>query len=83
MIQALPQQIQSRYPLGEVTIELDIDTINHIIDELTTIGKKWIEDTKNDSYSERKQIMAYLLKQWITVGDEATRVSQANLSTIH
>ncbi len=83
IIQALPQQMQSRYPLDEVTIEIDIDTINRIIDELTTIGKQWVEDTENDSYSERKQIMAYLLKQWIKVGDEATRLSQANISTLH
>ncbi len=81
--QALPAQSQSRYPVDEVTIELDLDTINGIIKELTGIGTTWLEDTANDSHQERKMIMAYLIKQWIRIGEEAGQITQTNINTIH
>lgn len=81
---ALPQQSSSRYPLDEVTIELDVDTINGIINELTHIGKHWLEDTDNECHKERQQIMAYLLNQWIKVGEETAHFTQsANANVLH
>ncbi|MFT7387628.1 MAG: hypothetical protein ACI8VC_000869 [Candidatus Endobugula sp.] len=67
---ALPEQSQSRYSIGEVTIELDVPTINKVIEELTAIGQEWLDDNKNECFEERKQIMSYLLIQWIHVGEE-------------
>ena len=72
---ALPVHTQSRYPLGEITIELDIDTVNGIINELTIIGNLWLEDTCSEFYGERKQIMAHLIKQWIKIGEDTQYIS--------
>jgi hypothetical protein len=80
---ALPIHTQSRYPLNEVTIELDIDTVNNIINELTTIGETWLKDEDNDCYDERKQIMAYLLKQWIKIGEDTTSIGSSQVRSIH
>ncbi len=80
---ALPQYTHSRYPVDEVTVELDIVTINGIIDELTEIGKIWFDDTDNDCYQERKQIISYLLKQWIKVGEDATKLTHSTLNVLH
>jgi hypothetical protein len=76
LCEALPFQSQSRYAIEEVTIELDINTVNQVMEELTTIGNEWLQDTSNDCFSERKQIMSYLLQQWIDVGEEARRTHQ-------
>jgi hypothetical protein len=76
LCEALPFQSQSRYAIGEVTIELDIHTVNQVVEELTIIGNEWLNDTSNECFSERKQIMSYLLQQWITVGEEADRLHQ-------
>jgi hypothetical protein len=76
LCEALPFQSQSRYAIGEVTIELDLNTVNQVIEELTAIGNGWLKDTTNDCFSERKQIMSYLLQQWISVGEEARRIHQ-------
>jgi hypothetical protein len=67
---AIPEQSQSRYAIGEVTIELDVPTINKVIEELTEIGQEWLDDNKNECFEERKKIMSYLLHQWIHVGEE-------------
>jgi hypothetical protein len=80
---ALPLQSQSRYPLDEVTVELTIETVNHIIDELTTIGQLWLDDEDNACFHERKQIMAYLLRQWVQVGEDTTRVTSAARNMLH
>jgi hypothetical protein len=72
---ALPTHTQSRYPLGETTIELDIETVNNIIKELTTIGNRWLADENNECYEERKKIMAYLIKQWIRIGEDTMQIS--------
>lgn len=72
---ALPIQKQSRYPVDEVTIELDIETVNHIINELTAIGNSWLADEKNECFNERKQIMAYLLQQWIKIAEDTLHVT--------
>jgi hypothetical protein len=71
---ALPYQSQSRYPLNEVTIELDIHTVNLIVHELTLIGNTWLEDKNNECYEERKQIMSYLLQQWIKIGEDTEHI---------
>ncbi len=81
--QALPVNAQSRYPVNEITIELDSDTVNGIINELTLIGQSWLQDEGNDCYDERKQIMAYLLKQWIKVGEDTMYLNQSNSHSIH
>jgi len=84
LCEALPFQSQSRYAIGEVTIELDLNTVNQVIEELTTIGNEWLKDTSNDCFSERKQIMSYLLQQWISVGEEARRIHQdQNQNNVH
>lgn len=80
---ALPIQAQSRYPVDEITIELDTDTVNGIIKELTIIGESWLLDEDNDCYTERKQIMAFLLKQWIKVGEDTMYISQSTSRSIH
>lgn len=74
---ALPIHTQSRYPLGEITIELDISTVNSIINELTHIGNTWLADQHNECYEERKQIMAYLIKQWIKIGEDTMHISRS------
>lgn len=76
LCEVLPLQLQSQYAIGEITIELDIDTINTVIDELTAIGNEWLKETSNECFNERKQIMSYLLKHWIQVGEEARRLSR-------
>ncbi len=80
---ALPQDNYSRYPVDEVTIELDIKTVNQIIEKITHIGNDWLEDTDNDNFSDRQQIIAYLLKQWISVGEDIARYHQNNNSAMH
>lgn len=70
LVSALPQQSQSRYAIGEVTIEIEIPTINKVIEELTIIGNEWLKKPENECYNERKQIMSYILKQWIRIGEE-------------
>ncbi|MGS2718678.1 hypothetical protein ACVBE9_10925 [Eionea flava] len=79
--EAIPYDTQSRYDIGEVTLELDVDTINQIIEELTGIGQGWLNDKDNECFEERKQIMSYLLKQWIKVGEETQRVHDSQTST--
>lgn len=72
--EAIPYDTQSRYDIGEVTLELDASTINQVIEELTDIGQDWLGDKDNECFEERKQIISYLLKQWINVGEETQRV---------
>ena len=74
--EAIPNQAQSRYDIGETTLELDIETINQVIEELTAIGEVWLNDTNSGCFKERKQIMSYLLQQWIRVGEETQRFYQ-------
>jgi len=74
LCEAFPLKPQSRYAIGEVTIELDMDTVNNVIDELTAIGNEWLKETSNECFHERKKIMSYLLQQWIQVGEEARRI---------
>ncbi|MFT6102182.1 MAG: hypothetical protein ACJATV_000047 [Granulosicoccus sp.] len=83
--EAIPQQSQSRYVIGEVTIELDIPTVNKVIAELTEIGQEWLDDDENKCFKERKQIMSYLLNQWIHVGEETHNLhkGQDNEHSIH
>jgi len=71
---ALPKDNYSRYPVDEVTVELDTKTVNQIIEKITFIGNCWLEDTDNENFSERQQIIAYLLKQWISVGEDIARL---------
>jgi hypothetical protein len=82
---AIPQQSQSRYAIGEVTIELDVPTVNKVIAELTVIGQEWLDDDENECFTERKQIMSYLLNQWINVGEETHKLhkGQDNGHSIH
>lgn len=64
-----------KYPVDEVTVELEVETINAIIDELMAIGQKWLEDESNEYHSERKQILAYILQQWVKVGQDAQKLT--------
>lgn len=75
---ALPTQKKSRYPIDEITIELDIETVNHIINELTAIGNSWLENEKNKCFEERQQIIAYLLQQWIKIAEDTLHVTSSN-----
>jgi hypothetical protein len=59
-----------------MTVEMDVETVNSIIKELTTIGNRWLADKNNDCYDERKQIMAYLIRQWIKIGEDTMHISQ-------
>ena len=77
---ALPEDNFSRYPVNEVTIELDANTVNQIINEITAVGNDWLQDTNNECFKERQQIMAYLLKKWITVGEEIIRLQPSENS---
>ena len=77
LCEALPLSAKSRYAIGEVTIELDLNTVNQVIEELTSIGIEWLKDTSNDCFTERKQIMSYILQQWIKVGEEADRLHKS------
>ncbi len=70
-------------PITDIDIELDIETINRIIDKLIKIGKKWLEESpavegiekeqaiKNNH--SRHQILSMLLKEWINVGNQVNR----------
>lgn len=80
---ALPEQSQSRYSIDEVTLELEMETINNIIRTLTQIGELWLADDENTCQDERKTILSYLLKQWIQVGEEAYRLSSTTPNIIH
>lgn len=73
--EAIPRSALSRYKTGEVTLELDIETINHVIEALTRIGQHWLDDIDNECFQERKKIMSYLLKQWIDVGEDTRKMN--------
>ncbi|ODS23099.1 hypothetical protein AB835_10600 [Candidatus Endobugula sertula] len=64
-----------KYPLDEITVELEIETINAVIDELMVIGQRWLEDNINEYHSERKQILAYILQQWVKVGQDVQKLA--------
>lgn len=82
LAEQLERQSSDKYPLDEVTIELELETINSIIHELMSIGEQWLKDSDNEFHNERKQILAYVLKQWVKVGQDAKKLTQLPSSDI-
>lgn len=83
LCEALPQQSLSRYPLDEITIELELDTIKGIINKLTQLGNHWLDDSSSNSHNERKIIIAYLLKNWIKIGEDANQLVDSQTNVLH
>lgn len=65
----------SDYPIEEITVELELETINGVIDELMKIGEEWLNDSDHEFHNERRQILAYVLQQWINIGQDAEKLT--------
>lgn len=67
--------------VDQVSVELELETINQIIDRLVCIGQDWLETSDFEHHEERKQILAYVLQQWVKVGEDATRLTNYSTDT--
>ena len=57
--------------LDQVWIDTDLQQIQTVIESLLLLNQQWQKDTHTPHRNERDKIMAYLLRQWIHVGEEA------------
>ena len=72
----LPEQELTKYPIDETTIELEVETINQIINALMRIGEQWLDDEGSEYVNDRKKILAYVLQQWVNIGEHAKKLIQ-------
>ena len=76
LLNKLRESQPSRYPIDEITVELELETINDVIAELMEIGEHWLEDVEHEFHQERKQILAYVLQQWAKIGQDAQKLTE-------